>query len=351
MPRANGGREYPSSPGTNIAARESQNTQDPRIDEPPPLRKESPPLGLAVAAAAPAPAGTVVDARLPQEATRAGLAPNGGRRKDHHPAYSVPFDGWIRELDCLLEQFCKLGRDGEREAILAIRKDYPEISSATIWARMVYLGLTTSKRRPYSRHEWLAEDLELLRSGYSDGRNGASRTIDTLLELHPDWSRSVVSWKARSLGFSRKRKKGYQPWSEDADRQLISCEGFQVESVEKRMKRTKGSIWSRLVVLERGAEFFGGFKTKDLMELLHLDESAIRRLKRQGLLTCERGRITEDSVTSLCRDHPEKIPFETLSPDAQHTLVEDYEYGKEKQAPKGGRKRKPATESAPELVG
>src|SRR5438309_6929541 len=122
MPRANGGREYPSPRGSNVAARENQNTQDLRIDEPPPLPKESPPLGLAVAAAAaPAPAGAVVDAGLPQEATRAGLAPNGGQRRDHHPAYSVPFDGWIRELDGLLEQFCKLGRDGEREAILAIR--------------------------------------------------------------------------------------------------------------------------------------------------------------------------------------------------------------------------------------
>jgi hypothetical protein len=59
----------------------------------------------------------------------------------HRPAYSVPFDGWVRELDGLLSQFCKPGRDGEREAILAIRKDYPQISSATIWARMFYLGL------------------------------------------------------------------------------------------------------------------------------------------------------------------------------------------------------------------
>jgi hypothetical protein len=215
---------------------------------------------------------------------------------------------------------------------------------------MFYLGLTKSKRPPSSRHEWSPEDLQLLRSGYSDGRNGASGTIDTLRERHPDWSRSVISWKAKSLGQSRKRKK-YQPWSEDADRQLISCEGFQLESVEKRMKRTKGSIWSRLLVLNRGAEFFGGFKTRELMKLLHLDASAVRRLKRQGLLWCGRGRITEDSVTSLCRDHPEEIPFKTLSPDAQHRLVEDYEYGKEKQAPKGGRKKKPAAQSALEDVG
>jgi hypothetical protein len=76
----------------------------------------------------------------------------------------------------------------------------------------------------------------------------------------------VISWKAKSLGLFRKRKKKYQPWSEDADRQLISCEGFQLESVEKRMKRTKGSIWSRLLALDRGADFFGGFKDERVDE-------------------------------------------------------------------------------------
>ncbi|MCZ2078720.1 MAG: hypothetical protein LC130_27455 [Bryobacterales bacterium] len=349
MPRANGGKEHPSSPGSNVAARENQNPLNLRVEVSRPAQNGGPANGLAVATAvAPAPAAGA-EQRSPEPPARATAATNGQRR-DQHPAYSVPFDGWNHELDGVLREFCKRGRDGEREAILAIRKDHPEISAATIWARIVYLGLTKSKRPPYSRHEWTPEDLQLMQSSYSDGRNGATRTIDALRERHPDWPRSVISWKAKSLGLSRKRKKKYQRWSPDADRQLISCEGFQLESVEKRMKLTKGSIWSRLLALDRGADFFGGFKTRELMKLLHLDASAVRRLKRHGLLLCERGRITEDSVTSLCRDHPEEIPFETLSPDAQHRLVEDYEYGKEKQAPKGGRKKKPAAESAPENV-
>jgi hypothetical protein len=317
-----------------------------RVEVSRPAQNGGPASGLAVATAvAPAPAARA-EQRSPEPPARATAATNGQRR-EQHPAYSVPFDGWNRELDGVLAKFCKRGRDGEREAILAIRKDHPQISAATIWARIVYLGLTKSKRPPYSRHEWTPEDLQLMQSGYTNGRNGATRTIDALRERHPDWPRSVISWKAKSLGLSRERKK-YQPWSEDSDRQLISCEGFQLESVEKRMKRTKGSIWSRLLALDRGAEFFGGFKTRELMKLLHLDASAVRRLKRQGLLSCERGRITEGSVTALCRDHPEEIPFETLSPDVQHRLVEDFEYGKEKQAPKGGRKKKPAAESAPD---
>jgi hypothetical protein len=354
MPKANGGKEYPSSPGPNVAARESQNHEDLRIEEPPLTRNESPPISLALGAgAASVPAGGVADLRLLQPAASAKTAPNEGHRRDPDPVYSIPFDGWVRELDDVLTDFCRRGRDGEREAIDAIRKQYPQISSATIWARIRYLGLTSCKRPPYQRHPWSPEELALLGAGYSsDGRNGASHTTDVLLERHPDWSRSVVAWKAKALGLSHRRKSGYQRWSEDADRKLISCEGFQLESVEKRMKRTKGSIWSRLLALDRGAEFFGGFKTKDLMERLHLDESAIRRLKRQGVLRSERGRITEESVKSLCKDHPEEIPFETLSPDWQHRLIQDYEYRKPRQAPKGGRKKKQvAAVSAPESVG
>jgi hypothetical protein len=346
MPRADGGKEHPSSPGSNVAARENQKPLNRRIEVTRLAQNGGSANGLAAAVAVAHEPVAVTEQRSTGRPTCATTATNGQRR-DQHPAYSVPFDGWNRELDGVLREFCQRGRDGEREAILAIRKDHPQISPATIWARMFYLGLTKSKRAPYSRHEWTPEDLQLMQSGYSNGRNGATRTIDALRERHPDWPRSVISWKAKSLGLSHKRKK-YQPRSGDADRQLISCEGYQLESVEKRMKRTKGSIWSRLLTLNRGADFFGGFKTRDLMKLLHLDASAVRRLKRQGLLFCERARITEDSVTSLCRDHPEEIPFETLSPDAQHRLVEDYEYGKKKRARKGGRKKKPAAESAPE---
>lgn len=277
-----------------------------------------------------------------------GPTPDGAPRQTHAALFAVPFDGWIRELDDVLVDFCSRGRAGQREALLAIRASHPQISSETIWARMVYLRLATSKRPPYCRHEWSPEDLDLLRSGYGDGRNGASRTIDVLLERHPDWSRSVITWKAKSLGLSRKREGGHQPWGEEADRKLISCEGFEMESVKKRMKRSIASIRSRLAVLDRGAEFFGGFKTKDLMEMLHLDESALRRLERRQLLQRERGRITEDSLKSLCREHPEEIPFETLDGGTKQKLIADYEYAKPKKARQGGRKKRQHIEPSAE---
>ncbi|HEY1273052.1 MAG TPA: hypothetical protein VGF08_13750 [Terriglobales bacterium] len=93
------------------------------------------------------------------------------------------------------------------------------------------------------------------------------------------------------------------------------------------MKRSIASM-SRASALVPGAEFFGGFKTKDLMEMLHLDESAIRRLERKHLLLRKQGRFTEDSLRSLCREHPEEIPFETLSEDTKGMLIAEFKYPK-----------------------
>jgi len=340
MPGSNGRNERHSFSGPNVRTWEDKDAQ--RAQENPLARKETSSGNVAVRAGVVGTAGRAVQHKPVVTAT--GPMPDGAPRQTHAALFAVPFDGWIRELDEVLVDFCSRGRAGQREAILAIREAHPHISSDTIWARIVYLRLATSKRPPYCRHEWSPEDLELLRSGYGEGRNGASRTIDVLLERHPDWSRSVITWKARSLGLSRKREGGHRPWGEEADRKLISCEGFEMESVEKRMKRSIASIRSRLAVLDRGAEFFGGFKTKDLMEMLRLDEAAIRRLERRHLLRRERGRITEESLKSLCRHHPEEIPFETLDGESKQKLIADYEYAKPQRARQGGRKKKPHLE-------
>jgi len=326
MPTAHVGRECPTCPVLNMAARDEGTSDD------------IPASG----SCGPSSQNNRIEARISDAATS-----RPGRRTIPMAAHSVAFDCWTVDLDNQLRAFCKAGREGERAAILSITAQVPHFSAEVIWSRILYLGLSTAKRRPYVRHEWTAEDIELLAAGYSDGRRGATDAINVLLRTHPEWSRSNISRKAKSLGLARARPNGYDPWSEDADRRLISCEGFLMESIEERLKRSRGSILSRLALLDRGMEFFGGFKTKDLMTDLHLGEAQVRRLERKGLLVRERGRITDKSVADLCRNHPEEIPFETLSPDWQCRLVQDYHYRKPKTARRGGRKRKAARGTAP----
>ena len=113
----------------------------------------------------------------------------------------------------------------------------------------------------------------------------------------------------------------------------------------KAATRSRASFRSRLAALDRGPAFFGGFKTKDVMEKLHLDHSAIRRLERKRILVRARGRITEESMKVLCREHPQEIPFETLSEETKQTLIDDYQYGTAKRAQQGGRKKRAPDDS------
>jgi hypothetical protein len=88
------------------------------------------------------------------------------------------------------------------------------------------------------------------------------------------------------------------------------------------------SVSGRLRRLGRGAEFFGGLKTKDLTAELRVPEAAVERWIRLGWLERKKGRITEESLRWLCRHHPEEIPFETLAPEARNWLALSLGYGR-----------------------
>src|SRR4030095_13282425 len=62
-------------------------------------------------------------------ASATGPMRNDTRARPDTRLYAVPFDGWSRELDEVLVEFCKRGRDGQRDAILTIQAAHPEIPS------------------------------------------------------------------------------------------------------------------------------------------------------------------------------------------------------------------------------
>lgn len=59
----------------------------------------------------------------------------------------------------------------------------------------------------------------------------------------------------------------------------------------------------------------------------------------------------EDSLRSLCREHPEEIPFETLDEDTKQMLVADFEYAKPKRRRQGGRRKRQPPEDSEGLTG
>lgn len=106
MPRADGGKEHPSSPGSSLAVRENQKILNLRVEVSRLTQHEGSPNGLAVATAVASVAAGVHDQRLPQQPNRATAATNGQRR-NQHPAYSVPFDAHNPRKSGLLTDPCR----------------------------------------------------------------------------------------------------------------------------------------------------------------------------------------------------------------------------------------------------
>ena len=228
---------------------------------------------------------------------------------------------WPIELDQFLRQSAKADTSHERASIALIRLTHPHLSKTVIWDRIVYLGLTSRKRPPYEEHEWTDVEDEILRSEYGIGHAESNAAIDKILSLHPDWSRDTVTWRANVLGLTHHRTEPTQKWSPALDNVLLSLMGCQLGTIAERMRRSRKSIMSRLRQLGWTADFFGGYKTKDVMRDLNVSEAAVNRWVRLGWLVRKKRRITEESLCGLCRQHPEEIPFATLPLETQKWLT------------------------------
>lgn len=115
-------------------------------------------------------------------------------------------------------------------------------------------------------------------------------------------------------------------WSKESDYQLLMMAGLPVRLVAARLGRSEKSIRCRLRRLGMNAEFFGGYKTKDLVRDLRVDERTVNSWVRWGWLKRKAGRISEASIARLCREHPDAIPFSVLHPDIQQWLTLSFRY-------------------------
>jgi hypothetical protein len=265
----------------------------------------------------------------------------GSTEKVNGRARTLPlFDSWPPELDRYLRHFLPAKASDERHVISAIRASHPDLSEDLIWSRIAYLGLSDRKRRPYQKHEWTDTEDQILLREYRRSRACSRNAIDKVLALHPDWSRDAVVWRARVLGLTQQMATPPEPWSSTLDHYLLCLMGCQLETIARRLKRSEQSIIARLRRLGWGADFFGGFKTKDLVLDLRVSEAQVNRWVRRGWLERKKGRITEDSLRWLCRHHPEQIPFDALAAETQNWLKLSMDYGRGTVVRHGGRKKK-----------
>lgn len=236
--------------------------------------------------------------------------------------------GWSRELDGVLRAALDSGRGSESAAIATIRSLHPELTEEVIWSRIVYLGLTARQRPPYRSHHWTDREDAILRERYGHCKADRKAAIDAVLAMHPDWSRDAVVSRARALGLTQHSDSDRRPWSKALDHQLLSLMGQRLDTIARRLGRSEKAVLGRLRRLGWGADFFGGYKAKDLVADLGVTPGCVKRWLRLGWLERRKGRITEESLRTLCRLHPEEIPFDALRAETRNWLVRSMDYGR-----------------------
>jgi len=92
--------------------------------------------------------------------------------------------------------------------------------------------------------------------------------------------------------------------------------------IAERLGRTVGAVRHKLRALGYTVDSLGGYKVKDVADMLSVPIGTVRYWVAEKLLLTKGGRITESSFSKLLADHPKKIPFDTLKPEMQKWLLE-----------------------------
>jgi hypothetical protein len=166
---------------------------------------------------------------------------------------------------------------------------------------------------------WTAELDDVLRTAWA--RGGLRAAHRAIRQHQPTWSRYSVKKRAAFLKLCRRRAprwtaadENHLLWSIDSNASLAL--------IAERLGRTVAAVRKRLRDLDYTAESLGGFKVKDVADMFGVPPARVQYWVAEKLLLTKGGRITDSSVSKFLADHPEKIPFESLSVDMQNWLRE-----------------------------
>jgi hypothetical protein len=99
-----------------------------------------------------------------------------------------------------------------------------------------------------------------------------------------------------------------------------------------RLGRSVGAVRHKLRALGYTVESLGGYKVKEVAEMLSVPVGRVRYWVVEKLLLTKGGRITESSFSKFLAEHPKKIPSDNLKPQMRSWLM-DMGYPAEGPAP------------------
>lgn len=209
------------------------------------------------------------------------------------------------QVDEILRDGARRGREGSHAAIERILKHEPGLPRIELWRRIRQLKNPAGQRHHF-RSVWSTEDERILCDGYQIGWRGKRDAVRRLLTRHPDWRPHVIWRRAEKLGLVQETSKRYQErshlvWSEQDDRTLLDLAGYKRACViAKILHRSEAAVRYRLAALGNSSHVHReGFARSALARELHLSTNAIQRLIVEGLLEVRDPRITRASLDSL----------------------------------------------------
>ena len=166
---------------------------------------------------------------------------------------------------------------------------------------------------------WTPELDEILKSAWARGGLRAARRA--IRQQQPTWSWCSIRKRAAALALCRPKAR---PWSaEDVNRLLMSIDSnASLQLIAERLNRSVAAIRCRL--WERGykADSLGGYKVKEVAEMLCVPPRRVQHWVQKKELLTKGGRITDSSLSKFFRNRPERIPYEKLPSDMRQWLVE-----------------------------
>jgi hypothetical protein len=166
---------------------------------------------------------------------------------------------------------------------------------------------------------WTPELDQVLRSSWAQGGPRAARRA--IREYQPTWTIHSIRKRAAALCLCKPRP---APWSDtDVNNMLWAIDSnASLALIAERLGRSVGGVRHKLRALGYTVESLGGYKVKDVADMLSLPIGRVRYWVAEKLLLTKGGRITESSFSKFLEDYPKKIPFDTLSPPMQNWLLE-----------------------------
>jgi hypothetical protein len=169
-----------------------------------------------------------------------------------------------------------------------------------------------ARPNPRKRFTWTTEFDALLVSAYrrAQNRQELSRSL-TVLQQRSHFTRVVILARAAHLGLSFSRRR---PWTSAETTLLQSWAGcYSPASIARKLGRTFNSVKAKVKQLEISVRVTEGYSQPDLAELFGVSPTSIRRWCRIGWLPSVRGRVPEAAVIRFLKLHPHEYQLRRLN--------------------------------------